>query len=63
MDLQERHVEELAEVYRRHFQAASYAEGNRALEEAEALQTRLAEEYGEAYARQVDRRAYAIGHG
>jgi hypothetical protein len=59
----EEHVRELAEHYRAHFQATSYAEGNRALEAAEDLQKRLAEEHGAEYARMIDRLAYAIGHG
>ena len=62
-ETQERHVRELAELYRRHFAAGSYKEGARALEEAEAYQQGLAAEHGAAYARAVDRAAYAIGHG
>lgn len=56
-------VRVLAELYRRHFQAASYKEGALALAEAEAFQKRLAAERGEDYARRVDRAAYRIGHG
>ena len=63
VEANEEHVRELAEHYRAHFQAKSYAEGNRALEAAEALQKRLAEEHGAEYARLIDRLAYAIGHG
>lgn len=59
----EEHVRELAEHYRAHFEAKSYAAGNRALEAAEALQKRLSEEHGAEYARLVDALAYRIGHG
>lgn len=57
------HVQALAEIYRRHFQAKSFKEGATALEEAEAFHARLVEEHGEDYARAVDRAAYRIGHG
>lgn len=64
MDEQHRQrVEALAALYRRHFEASSYKEGARALEEAEAYQRQLVEDFGEEVARALDAAAYAIGHG
>lgn len=63
MQPDEEHVRQLADHYRAHFEAQSYAEGSRAIEAAEAFQKRLAEEHGADYARLVDALAYRIGHG
>ncbi len=63
MSDRERHVSELAAIYRRHFTAPGYREGSEALDEAERYHRSLAEAHGEAYAREVDRLAYRIGHG
>lgn len=62
-DLAAEHVKTLAELYRKHFQATSYKEGARALEEAEAFHKELEAAHGADYARAVEREAYRIGHG
>lgn len=56
-------VAALAELYRRHFAAVSYAEGARLLAQAEAFQQDLEARLGSETAREIDRLAYALGHG
>jgi len=59
----DQHVAELAELYRKHFDAGDFKEASEALAAAEAYQRQLAAAHGEDYATLVDRAAYRIGHG